>query len=215
MIIDTVKGAIALIIIVALACGGFLGWQEWRDIQRERHAVAEAMVAREAAVVAETRDSLRDARGELEVALAAGRSVIGARGAASIRRPKPPPPMLVPQSIDKVDADSLRGIIGSQQRALNSLRAWGDSIEAQLVVARDTLARVLAAAERYRLYAERTIGAGERQIAAMRVVIDTPWPRRRWGVGGAGGYCALDDRRNGSVGLQHGPGVCLGVSFNF
>jgi len=37
-----------------------------------------------------------------------------------------------------------------------------------LVVARDTLARVIAAAERYRLYADSTIGAQTRQIAATQ-----------------------------------------------
>jgi len=115
----------------------------------------------------------------------------------------------------------LRGIIGVQQGALDSLGAWGDSTEAQLVVVRGTLARVIAAAERYRLYADSTISAQARQVSAMRVVIETPKPRRRWGVGGAGGYCAVYERGDPRVGsaprgsLRHGAGVCVGWSFNF
>jgi hypothetical protein len=124
-----------------------------------------------------------------------------------------------------VDADTLRkilrGIIGEQRRALDLLEAQGDSLEARLVVVRDTLVRVILAAERYRLYADSTIGAQARQIGAMRMVIEMPKPSRRWGVGGAAGYCAVYERSDGRVGagergsLRNGPGACVGWSFNF
>ena len=72
------------------------------------------------------------------------------------------------------------------------------------------------AAERYRLYADSTVGAQARQISAMRVVIETSKTRRRWGLGGAGGYCAV--HVSGSAvreSLRYGAGVCAGVSFSF
>jgi hypothetical protein len=173
--------------------------------------------------VAEVRGSLVDARKELETALAAGRSVIGAGTTAPgpVGRPRPSRPILTASVLDAADADSLRRIIGRQQRALDSLDAWWDSIEAHLVVARDTLARVIMAAARYRLYADSMIGAQARQITAMRVVIATPKPRRRWGVGGAAGYCAVYESGDGHArpgrpeSLRLGAGVCGGWSFNF
>lgn len=217
MIIDTVKGVVALIVVGALAVGAFLGWQRWREIQLERHAVAEAEVKREAAVVAQAQDSLLDGRRQLDVALIAGRSILAA---PSLRRPRVSRPIPPASVLDTIAVDMLRRMIEEQRIELDSLRVWGDSIEMRLAAARDTLTMVIAAGERYRLYAELTIGAQGRQIAAMQTVIDTPKPRRRWGLGGAGGYCSLYQRADPRVAavresIRSGPGVCVGLSFSF
>jgi hypothetical protein len=114
----------------------------------------------------------------------------------------------------------LRVIIARQGTEIASLNAWGDSIETQLGVARDTLQQLIVAIERYRWYADSTIDAQARQIVAMQVVVDTPRARRRWGFGGAAGYCSVFQRLDPGTesmrrsGIGYGPGVCAGVSFN-
>jgi hypothetical protein len=212
MIADTVKSIVALVVVIVIAIAGFTGWDRWRAGQRERRIAAEADAARMAAAVAEVRDSLADARQQLDAALGATRAAL-ALEVAPHRRSRPG--AVTASSVDTTPGpDSLRGMIRGQRRELDSLRRVEDSLIHRLSGLRDTLAHLTFASDRFRRLADATIAAQAREVSALRVVIATPRPRRRWGFGGAAGYCTVAGSSSGGP-VARGAGLCVGVAFNF
>lgn len=193
---NPLKAGLSLAVALVVLAGGWWAWGEYRERQSERRAVAEAEANRQAAVVASLEDSLQAARAaSLRVDTLALR----------VLAPRLPTRPTVPAEtiLVALPADSLVGIIRAQDVHI-------DTLTNRLTVTMAVLDTVATVARRFRLFADSTIAAQGRQIVAMQVVIDTPKPRRRFGIGGSCGYGIVV---GGTV--ASGPGCTAGLSFSF
>lgn len=203
----SIRGIVTVLTVVVVLVLGHLGVGWWRDRQIAKNAEAQAQADAAAAQVAAIADSLRTTWEELDRALAGGRAVLTAPvpHRPILRRPVTPSPA----ALDTMSVDSLKRIIVEQGGDLDSLALFADSVEARLVVVLDTLEDVIRASERFQGFADSTITAQARQIVAMQVVIDTPRPARRLGLGVACGYGAV---LSGT--LLSGPSCTVGATYS-
>jgi hypothetical protein len=194
---NPVRAGLSLVVALLVLAAGFWGWNAYRDRQQARRTVAEAEAERQAAVVASLEAELRAARTE------AGRVDTLIR--TVLRNPPPVRPVAPPAAVlDTLGRDSLRTLV-------TVLEAYSDTVERENTVLRATLDTAQRVTADYRLLADSTIAAQARQITALNVVVRTPKPRRRWGVGGACGYGLVA----GGGRVSSGPGCVGGLSFAF
>ena len=197
---------------VVLALVLLLGVNYCRDKQSEERARNEQRV--------DTWKPIAEEATRRATAAEAERDSANARLARELSRPVPPIPSgsrvgdrTTPAASSlstAVTADSMRRLLAEEQRAHDTTRAVLAHTRARL----DTT-RTLA--ETFRLEVERTHAlvlaeraARDSLTEALTDLANTPKPRRRWGLGCAGGYGAV--LAAGTV--RAGPGLSCGVTFS-
>jgi hypothetical protein len=189
--------------IAILALAGIVGVNAWRAHRGDARSRAEQRADTATPIVAAYKDSLEQARKAL------ARSGAAEARVDTVWRTRPLPrvpatPTKAEVESGAVPLDSLFAVLAAERTRGDTLQARGDTLNTACTRLRndcDVLAQ--------RAVQLRT--AFDSLVAAQRAVIAAPKPRRRWGLGCAGGYGAVS-----SGGTAHvGPGAACGLAFSF
>jgi hypothetical protein len=194
-----VQGVVAIALGIAVLAG--VNWCRAR--KADARSRAEQRVDSATPIVAAYKDSLEQARRAL------ARSSAGVAHVDTIWRTKPLPrvpatPTKAEVASGAVPLDSLFAVLAAEKARGDTLQARGDTLNAACTRLRNDCDVLAQRAVQLR-------AAFDSLVAAQRAVIATPAPRRRWGLGCAGGYAAAV--KSGAAVV--GPGAACGLAFSF
>jgi hypothetical protein len=185
------KTAISIVLAVLLLVGGWIGYERWQDHRRAQRTAAETALEGATANVEASKDSVKVHEP----------GVAHADSNLTHATTQPTRVTVIRWIHDTVGTDSSAFV---PRASYDTLWTEFADLRTAAIAYRDSSRALLI---RY----PRLVSEQDSVIKYQRIIINTPKPRRNWGLGISGGYGATSSGGK----IVTGPSVNVGISYSF